>query len=124
MTDPVNDELPGTAYVEPGSAEHILLSEARSRFHLWKNIFIGLGIFAASISILINLVVITQVQKSTNTLIDCTTPSHGCYERGRSATSGAVGTINRVTIAAIACSKIPGNTTLTQIQVCVQKSVK
>lgn len=131
MSDLVNEELPGTAYVAPGSKDHIKLSNTRNMLQIWKNIFIGIGVFSAGASIVINLIIVSKVftiVSSTNNnskiLIDCTTPGHTCYERERNATSDAVGTINRVTIIAIACAKVPVNITIPQIQACVQVNIK
>lgn len=58
-------------------------------------------------------------------LVDCTTPGGKCYEQGRSATSGAVGSINKGTIAAIWCSTHLGNqATIQQLNTCVVAIVK
>lgn len=85
------------------------------------------------LSIMITLVIVVSVSisnaKSTKILVDCTTPHHGCYEQGRSATSGAVGTIlkneEQTVVATVYCSgKLGPSTTIAQLQTCVDGLVK
>lgn len=42
-------------------------------------------------------------------LVDCTTPGHECYDRSQKTSAAAVMNINKVTVAAVACSKITAN---------------
>jgi hypothetical protein len=66
-----------------------------------------------------------DTRAGTDRLVDCTTPGGKCYEQGRSTTSGAVGSINKVTVAAIYCSgKLGPKATLDQLNVCVAALVK
>lgn len=81
------------------------------------------------LAIMVTLVVVVSVSisnsKSAKILVDCTTPGHQCYEQARSANSGAVGTINRSTIAAIYCSgKLGPTATVSQLQFCVLTLIK
>lgn len=70
-----------------------------------------------------------KVAKDTKTnsdrLVDCTTPGGKCFEQGRSSTSGAIGTINKVTISAIYCSgKLGPAATVAALNACVVALIK
>ena len=66
-----------------------------------------------------------DTRRNSDRLVDCTTPGGKCYEQGRSASSGAVGTINKATIAAIWCSgKLGPGATIQQLQLCVKAQIK
>jgi hypothetical protein len=69
--------------------------------------------------------VANDTRRNSDRLVDCTTPGGKCYEQGRSTTSGAVGSINRVTIAAIYCSgKLGPSASINQLNMCVVSLVK
>lgn len=64
--------------------------------------------------------VAADTKRNSDRLVDCTTPGGKCYEQGRSATGGAVGTINKVTISAIYCSgKLGPAATVAALNACV-----
>lgn len=85
----------------------------------------GLTVLAIMTTLAIVVSVSISNAKSTKILVDCTTPKHQCYEQARSANSGAVGTINRSTIAAIYCSgKLGPTATVSQLQSCVLTLIK
>lgn len=96
---------------------------------LWVKNFawlLGITVFLMLLaSIVIQTVVASETHRNTNRLVDCTTPGGKCYEQGRSTTSGAVGSINKITIAAIYCSgKLGPGATIIQLNTCVQAQVK
>lgn len=112
-------------------------AERIKRLEFWKDvfrtIFFSLGILAAVLSILLNIYLSTKIldvakdtrnaanntRVSSDLLVNCTTPNHPCYERGRSATSGAVGTITKAAVAAAYCAVHLGPiATYPQIQTC------
>lgn len=68
----------------------------------------------------------TGTNNYTKRLVDCTTPGGKCYEQGRSATTGAVGTINQVVTVTVYCAKKADRATVTlaQIQDCVNAQLK
>lgn len=69
--------------------------------------------------------VAVDTQRNSDRLVDCTTPGGKCYEQGRSTTSGAIGTINKVTIAAVYCSgKLGPTATIAQLSTCVEAMVR
>jgi len=69
--------------------------------------------------------VAADTKRNSDRLVDCTTPGGKCYEQGRSATSGAVGTINRITIAAVYCSgKLGLSATIGDLTACVTAQTK
>lgn len=71
-------------------------------------------------TVLISQYELQATRKGTDRLVDCTTPGGKCYEQGRSATGGAVGTINKVTISAIYCSgKLGPAATVAALNACV-----
>ncbi len=49
----------------------------------------------------------------------CTTPGEPCAERASQQTADAVGSINRVVIAAASCASGPGSHTYVEVQSCV-----
>lgn len=111
------------------------LKELRRRKFLkefWKNVFIGLGVLAAAVSILFNIYLSLKTQqialdtrRGADRLVDCTTPGGKCFEQGRSATSGAIGTINKATIATVYCNNNLGpKATIAQLSSCVKALVK
>jgi hypothetical protein len=66
-----------------------------------------------------------DTKRNSDRLVDCTTPGGKCYEQGRSTTTGAVGSINKVTVAAIYCSgKLGPKATIDQLNSCVTTLVK
>ena len=72
---------------------------------------------------------LSKVAKDTKTnserLVDCTTPGGKCYEQGRSTTSGAIGTINRIAITIEYCAGHLGPTaTIAALNACVTAIVK
>lgn len=133
-------DLDATGHIpEIPDEEFIELDRRRRIKDFWKTTFIGFCTAAAAISIMFNIYLSLKIvglandtrstAVSTNNfaarLIDCTTPGGKCYEQGRSATSGAVGTISKVTIAAIYCSgKLGPTATITQLNGCVTVLVK
>lgn len=69
--------------------------------------------------------VAADTKRNSDRLVDCTTPGGKCYEQGRSATGGAVGTINKVTISAIYCSgKLGPVATIAALNACVAALIK
>lgn len=69
--------------------------------------------------------VASDTKTNSDRLVDCTTPGGKCYEQGRNATSGAVGTINKVTVSAIYCSgKLGPTATVGQLNACVVALIK
>jgi hypothetical protein len=95
-------------------------------------------VLVAAAVILLGLVVVVQgyqlqkltgvaadTKRNSDRLVDCTTPGGKCFEQSRSATSGAVGSINRVTVAAIYCSgKLGPTATIDAINHCVATQIK
>ena len=66
----------------------------------------------------------TQNRQGVSILVNCTTPGHECYERGRSTQNGAVGTITQVSIVAAWCAKtLPPSVTLGQMQNCIRANI-
>jgi hypothetical protein len=67
----------------------------------------------------------SDTRVGTERLVDCTTPGGKCYEQGRSTTTGAVGSINKVTVATVYCSgKLGPKATIDQLNACVTTLVK
>lgn len=53
--------------------------------------------------------VINQVQSTNNTLADCTTPGHACYEEGQKRTAAAVSALTKISIYVSQCGRLyPG----------------
>lgn len=69
--------------------------------------------------------VAADTKANSDRLVDCTTPGGKCYEQGRSTTSGAVGTINRVAVTVEYCAGHLGPTaTIAALNACVVAIVK
>lgn len=69
--------------------------------------------------------VAADTKRNSDRLVDCTTPGGKCYEQGRSTTSGAVGTINRVAITVEYCAGHLGpSATIAALNACVTAIVK
>jgi uncharacterized protein YlxW (UPF0749 family) len=64
-----------------------------------------------------------QIKRVAGQIESCTTPKGECYERGRSQTADAVGTINRITIYAAACADRAGVDTAPEIQACIEQAL-
>lgn len=109
--------------LEPGSPEYKHYIKVKNRYNFMKMAAKVAIALALGLILLSNYYQLAGVRRSSTILVDCTTPGHKCYEQGRSATSGAVGTINKVTIVAIACSKIPSYDTIQEIQDCVKQNL-
>lgn len=117
------------------STEHdkLQLKVLRSqlRYFRLRNVLTFLGISTVVTTLIVVLLIYFNVndvandtRANTQTLINCTTPGHQCYEQGRSATSGAVGTIAKVVVAASFCEKnLVHGSTQDQIQKCVNATL-
>lgn len=57
-------------------------------------------------------------------LLDCTSPQGKCYQDGNRRTGEAIGNINRVSIYAAYCAKIPVNVTAKQIENCINAELQ
>lgn len=66
--------------------------------------------------------ILNDVRKSTNILVDCTTPHHPCYERGQKQSRDAVGNINQVIVLAAYCAQLHHK--LNMIELCVKNGLK
>lgn len=102
----------------------VVLNRKRQLYHLSLWAF---GIVLSAVLVVILTIVFLNSEenhKGVQRLLDCTTPGGVCYQQGRDSQSGAVGTINRITVVAVYCAKLPGNTTLAQIQACVELNLK
>lgn len=97
-------------------------------YTIWTYLlWIAAAILVATFSITM-FVSITEVRKQTNLLVSCTTPTGACYKSGDRRHSGAVQLITenqkRIVTAAAYCAKLPGNTTLAQIEDCTNKELQ
>lgn len=107
------------------------LEAAARKYYAWRvtlTTVIALSVVATLVVVLLSfgklISLATDTHRNTDTLVNCTTPGHSCYEAGRSATSGAVGTIGKIVIAASFCVKnLDHNATQAQIQSCVNAQV-
>ena len=86
-------------------------------------------LIVASLVYLVNIASkIQQVQAETTKrgqeIQSCTTPGGACYERSQQQTGAAVGSINQVTILAVACARQPGNDTEAEVKACVEKGLQ
>lgn len=99
---------------------HVREQKARRIYITLRNLL--LTIIALAIVAILVVVTITAIDTHRNTqqLINCTTPNHSCYEQGRDATQGAVGTIAKIIILASFCEKnLDHGATETQVEACV-----
>lgn len=110
----------------------LVLKEAthRRRFDIAKMAFIVTGTVTSMVIVGILLAgmarleaITTSTNSNSQLLIDCTSPTGKCYQDGQRRTGSAIGTINQVSIYAAYCSKIPSNTTVKQIETCINKEL-
>lgn len=107
------------------------LKKAQIRYYRLRNLLtlIGVGSMTAILIIVLltssrisNLAI--QTHENTQTLINCTTPGHACYEQGHTATSGAVGTIAQVIAAAAFCVKnLEHGVSQADLEKCIQANI-
>ena len=64
-----------------------------------------------------------QTQQAVQILIDCTTPGHGCYEKGQQGTRTAVQGLNKAASATALCARDLGNDTLAKMEDCVSSTL-
>lgn len=109
------------------TTDHSEVARKRLIYIYLRDILIGLITLSVTALIVINvwtlnsvLGIVGDTRSNTNTLVDCTTPGHKCYEQGRDATSGAVGTIAKVVVLAAYCVKnLDHAATQVQVQACI-----
>jgi hypothetical protein len=97
-------------------------------YNIWTYLlWIAAAILVATFSVTM-FVSITEVRKQTDLLVSCTTPTGQCYKSGDRRQSGAVQLITdtqkKIVTAAAYCAKLPGNTTLAQIEDCTNKELQ
>lgn len=110
---------------------HLKVLKAQFRYYKLRNVLTFIGITTVLATLVVSLLTyvhlndsIDTAKQNTQTLIDCTTPKHDCYEQARSATSGAVGTIAKVTVATAFCIKnLDHGATQATIQSCVNSAL-
>lgn len=94
-------------------------------YHVLRNAFYAAVLTVAIAILSVNVIVLQETRSNTQTLVNCTTPQHTCYEQARSATSGAVGTIDKIIILAAFCVKnLDHGATQLQIETCVNAGLK
>lgn len=98
------------------------------RLYHWSK-WVLLAVITAAVLLYgcIQLVTLNEVRETSDRLLSCTDPKGDCYRNGDRRSGAAIKTINEaqkqvVTIAAY-CAKQPGNTTLEQIEDCVNKEL-
>jgi len=68
--------------------------------------------------------VAANTNTTSKTLLDCTNPKGKCYKEGNARSAQAIGSINRVSIYAAYCAKIPANVTAKQIETCINAELQ
>lgn len=102
----------------------------RRRYEIAKMAFIVVGTATSMVIVGILLAGMARLEAITlgtrtnsQILIDCTSPTGKCYQASEKRTGSAIGTINQVSIYAAYCSKIPSNTTVKEIETCINKEL-
>lgn len=96
-------------------------------YHWSRWLLVTLLVVATVLYGAIQVVTLNEVKNTSDRLLSCTDPKGECYKSGDRRSGAAIKTINEqqkqvVTIAAY-CAKQPGNTTLEQIEDCVNKEL-
>lgn len=97
-------------------------------YHWSRYVFVTLTTLLVVLVAVIQFVTLASVQDSTDRIQSCIDPHGACYKSGDRRSSAAIQLINsnqeKIVTAAAFCAKLPGNTTLQQIEDCVNKELK
>lgn len=109
-------------------AENVRTPRGSGLVEALKAAAIALGVLATAVALTLIVVSTFKLQGIAETnrrngerVIDCTTPGGDCFNESTARTGEAVGSINEVTVAAVACAQ--KNTGIAAIQECVRKAL-